>query len=213
MATLTESRHAGGFIVSEGNGFISREAVTVLSGQVLGAGAVVGRIETAGATAVAGTNTGNGVMGAITVGAGVQEGVYTLRVIEVVANAGNFEVVDPQGDVIGLGSVAVAFANGGLAFTLADGATDFIVGDGFAITVAAGSKKYVAHDAAATDGSQRARAILFDAVDATLADAAGLTLARYAEVNADEIVWKTGISAPNKAAGIESLAGYGIIVR
>jgi len=143
----------------------------------------------------------------------VQEGVYTLKVTKAAANAGDFEVIDPQGDVIGIGTVAVAFSTGGLAFTLADGAADFIVGDTFAITVAAGSKKYVEHNAAATNGSQRAAGILFDAVDATLADKPGLAIIRFAEVNGDEITWKTGISAPDKAAGIESLKALGVIIR
>lgn len=214
MAVLTEGRHAGEFLVSEGNGWISREAITVLAGEVLVAGAVLGRIETGAATAAAvAGNTGNGAMGAVTVGAGVQEGVYTLAITKAAANAGDFEVIDPQGDMIGVGTVAVAFSAGGLAFTLADGAADFIVGDKFTITVAAGSKKYVEHDPVATDGSQNAIAILFEAVDATGADKPGVAIARLAEVNGDEITWKTGISAGDKAAGIESLKARSIIVR
>lgn len=48
MATLTEARHAGEFILSEANGTRSREAVTVVSGQNLAAGTVVGRITASG---------------------------------------------------------------------------------------------------------------------------------------------------------------------
>lgn len=89
---------------------------------------------TAVAAAVAG-NTGNGTMGAVTVSAGAKAGVYTLTIIEPAANAGAFIVTDPDGIVIGNGDVAVAFSAGGLAFTLADGATDFASGDQFTITV------------------------------------------------------------------------------
>ena len=32
MATLTENRHAGGFMISEANGYRSREAAIVASG-------------------------------------------------------------------------------------------------------------------------------------------------------------------------------------
>jgi hypothetical protein len=214
MTTLTETSHAGGFIVSEDDeGALSRDAITVLSGQNLVAGAVIGQIQTAAATAVAGTNTGNGTMGAITVSAGAQSGVYTLKITKLAANAGDFEVIDPQGDVSGIGSVAAAYSTGGLAFTLADGATDFAVGDTFAITVAAGSGKWVEHNAANTDGSQIANGILFAAVDATSADKPGVAITRFAEVNGAEITWKSGISAPNKAAGIAALAAKGIIVR
>lgn len=92
-------------------------------------------------------NTGNGAMGAITVSAGAKAGVYTLTVVEPAANAGAFVVEDPDGIIIGHGTVAVAFSAGGLAFTLADGATDFVSGDTFLITVAltagGGTTKYV----------------------------------------------------------------------
>ncbi|RWC29836.1 MAG: head decoration protein [Mesorhizobium sp.] len=41
MTTLTETVHDGEFLESEANGFLSREAATVASGQVLNAGEVV----------------------------------------------------------------------------------------------------------------------------------------------------------------------------
>jgi hypothetical protein len=48
MPVLTEGRYAGEFIVSEGNGRISRETITVLSGQNLQAGAVLGKVTASG---------------------------------------------------------------------------------------------------------------------------------------------------------------------
>ncbi|MGZ5615632.1 MAG: head decoration protein [Methylobacter sp.] len=214
MATLTEGRHAGEFLVSEcDEGFISREAITIASGKLV-VGAVLGRIETGSATAAATAgNTGNGVMGAITEHQGIQAGNYVLTIKKAVANAGDFQVVSPQGHVVGIGSVGAAFNGGGLAFTLADGSTDFIVGDSFVINVAEGSKEYVEHNPAAIDGSEKAVGILFDAVDATLSAQPGVAIVRMAEVNGDEITWKTGISAPAKAAGIESLKALSVIVR
>ncbi len=44
----TEARRTGEFLLSEGNGTISREAVTVVSGQVLVAGQVVGKVTASG---------------------------------------------------------------------------------------------------------------------------------------------------------------------
>jgi hypothetical protein len=88
-----------------------------------------------GASAAGSGNTGNGTMGAITVTAGAKQGVYTLEIVEPAANAGAFVVRDPDGILVDNGTVAVAFSAGGLAFTLADGATDFVAGDTFAITV------------------------------------------------------------------------------
>ncbi len=48
MTVLTEGKHPGEFIVSEGNGWISREAVTIVSGQNLAAGTVLGKITASG---------------------------------------------------------------------------------------------------------------------------------------------------------------------
>ncbi len=215
MATsYTESNHAGEFIVSEASGSRSRESITVLSGQNLNAGAVVGKVALGAATSAADAgNTGDGTMGAVTVGADAQVGAYTLSIIEAATNAGDFQVVDPAGDVVGIGTVAVAFEGGGLSFTLADGATDFVVGDKFTITVAAGSGKYKEWNPASTDGSQTAAGVLYDAVDASSADADGVIVARDAEVNASELAWFTGATSDNKTTGKSQLADLGIIAR
>lgn len=81
-----------------------------------------------------GGNTGNGVMGTITVGTTSKVGIYLLRITVAATNAGTFTVTDPDGVLAGTGTVGVSFVGGGLTFTLADGVTDFIVGDGFDIT-------------------------------------------------------------------------------
>jgi len=94
-----------------------------------------GTFAATGASAAGADNTGNGTMGAITVTAGAKAGVYTLEITGAASNAGAFRVTDPDGVFINDGDVAAAFSSGGLAFTLADGATDFVVGDTFAITV------------------------------------------------------------------------------
>jgi coat protein len=80
-------------------------------------------------------NVGDGVMGAVAVTARTPTGRRKLRIIEPAANAGRFAVFGPDGDIEGTGTVAVAYANRGLAFTLADGAADFVAGDGFTIDV------------------------------------------------------------------------------
>jgi hypothetical protein len=99
-------------------------------------GVVAGAAFAATATSAAlGTNTGNGVMGAITVSAGAKAGTYTLTITQSATNAGAFMVEDPDGKEVGHGNVASAFSAGGLAFTLADGATDFVSGDSFTLTV------------------------------------------------------------------------------
>ena len=121
MPELTEGRYAGEFIVSEGNGHISRETITVLSGENLEAGAVLGKITASG--------------------------------------------------------------------------------------------KYKELDPAAGDGSEAAAGLLYDAVDATAADAEGVAIVRLAEVNAAEIVWPDGITGGEKTTALGELAALDIIAR
>ncbi|WP_027853846.1 head decoration protein [Marinobacterium litorale] len=214
MTVKTEGQHAGEFLVSEAPGTQSRESVTVLSGEVLKAGHVVGKIKVGTASATAGGgNTGDGSMGAITVGAGAMAGDYVLTITEAATNAGEFQVVDPEGDVVGLGTVGSEFSGGGLTFTLADGAADFAKGDTFTITVAEGSGKIVEWDPAANDGSEIAAGVLFDNVDATSGDKKGVLIARLAEVNGAELVYLSGATSGNKATAAEQLEKRNIIVR
>ncbi len=211
---LNEGFRAGEYMVSEGEGFRSRDQGILLTGQVVAAGTVLGRSILGGATAVATAgDTGNGTVGAVTVGAAAQVGTYTLAVTVAAAGAGTFEVVDPRGEVCGVGTVGEPFAGGGLGFTVTHGATDFVVGDSFAITVAATSGKYVALNPAALDGSEKACAIAYANVDASAGDHRLTITARAAEVNGNCLTWPAGITAPQLAAATAQLAALGIIVR
>jgi hypothetical protein len=98
-----------------------------------------------------------------------KEGVYRAVCIEPGANVGTFAIFDPQGIEVGTATVAVAFV-GPINFTINDGATDFISGDTFNITVSAVTYKYKLAVAAAVDGSAEPDAILVDDIDATAAD-------------------------------------------
>jgi hypothetical protein len=95
MSSLTEVKHPAEFVVSLGNGGISKETITVKSGENLGAGAVLGKITVGG--------------------------------------------------------------------------------------------KYVHCDPDASDGSETAVAVLYEACDASAGDTKSVIVARYAEVNADRI--------------------------
>ncbi len=153
---------------------------TMLLGQNNPRGTVLGRILTGAATAAAkaGGNTGTGtfVLDATTPKlAGVKVGVYTLRCIAAVANGGVFRLTDPDGIVLGDFTIPAGAGNtvtvdrhikGALAYA----GTDFAAGDGFDITVAAGSKKLVKSLAASVDGSEKPWAILAADVDASAAD-------------------------------------------
>lgn len=145
---------------------ICRDVVTVYEAgaKTYPIGTVLGRtFVSTSVTATAGTNTGNGAIGTVTATGKAQRGTYTIRIIEAATNAGNFTVSDPSGAVIGNGTVAVAYSNQ-LGFTLADGATDFVVGDSWTVEVV-GDYKYKMVEATATDGSAVARAIYISAND------------------------------------------------
>lgn len=215
MPSKAELLHAGGFLLSEAEGTRSRDKITVVSGQNLKAGHVLGRKFTAATAtgAAAAGNTGNGTIGSVAVGKARKNGVYRLTCIEPGANVGTFQVEDPDGNVIGTAVVAVAYTGDGPAFTIADGATDFVAGDAFLVTVTGGTVKHAVYDPAATDGTQYAVGVLLDDVDASAADKDGVAFVRDCEVNSNELTWFTGATAAQKTTGIEQLAALGIIAR
>lgn len=214
MTELAEKLHAAGFLISEANGNRSRDNGILITGQNLGAGTVLGRKATAGTiTGAAGAgNTGNGTITGLSVGGAAKPGVYRAICIEPAANAGVFEVEDPDGVMLSRATVAVGFT-GAINFTINDGATDFISGDIFEITVSSLTLKYSQLAPAATDGTQVASGILLADVNATAADQACAVITRSAEVNGTELVYPGGITAPQKDIAIAQLQTAGVMVR
>lgn len=297
--SLTETTHAGGFILSEANGNRSRSNGTLISGQDLAAGAVLGKITKAqaaspiptivgtgtglmsaltfgadaqtgaylivltatGATAAfsvtapdgtilptgnvatayvsthlsfiisnAGTmtsgdaftvtvtaggtpvlvGTGTGVVSAFTLGADAQNGTYRVLVLATSAT-GEFEVIAPDGSKLKRGQIATAYTSSHVNFTLANGGT-MTLGDYFNIIVAAGSGKYTVLAPTTYNGQHVASAILYDAVDASLADADCVVLDKDCTVNQYELVWPT-LGTAGKATATNQFAARGIIVR
>lgn len=141
-----------------------KKLVTVYQASLtsLPVGAVLGSyIDTPVGTAGATVGTGNGVMGAITMTSNkdLVLGTYKLKIVKAVTNAGDFVLLDPNGKVVGNGQVATAFNQAGFAFTLADGATDFVVGDTIPIVVT-GTEKYKLVEDTATDGTENPKVIV-----------------------------------------------------
>lgn len=176
---MKERVYGGEFLLSDTCDGYNRETVTIGPGQNLSAGDVLGKVylgaPSATATAATG-NTGNGVIGTITVAAGAVSGDWKIIFVEKETDKGTFQVFSPDGTLDGVGKVATAYV-GKIGFTIADGATDFIAGDRIVVTVsyAAGSGVYVAVDPAATDGSAKAAAVLWDAVETDPAETATAT--------------------------------------
>jgi hypothetical protein len=189
-------------------------------------GTVLGRRTIGAATSATktGGNTGTGTFvldEATPVLAGAKPGTYTLRCITAVANGGVFRLEDPDGKV--LGDVTIPPGSGNsvtvseqIKGVITDGGTDFLVGDGFDITVAAGSSKMVAVSAAALDGSAVAAGIsLVEAAAADGIDAEDVVIfvARGAVVSRDGLIWPAGATDGQKAAWTAQLLALGIVVR
>jgi hypothetical protein len=183
MTLLTEPNRLTDWLKSEAPDLFSREEIVVLSGQNLKSGHVVGKVTVGAVTGApdAGNTAGAGAIGSLSAGTGARPGVYSAVCIEPAANAGKFEVQDPEGVVVGVATVAVAFT-GPVNFTIAD-ATDFVSGDRFTITVAAGSSKVKSSPLTATDGSDAARGILLYDVNASAGDAKGVIVTRDATIS------------------------------
>ncbi|KAF1041306.1 MAG: hypothetical protein GAK35_03396 [Herbaspirillum frisingense] len=204
VTPLQEQWHDGGFIVSEANGHISRETITLTGGAKVLAGTVLGQ-QTTGTTAAAaalGTNSGNGTFGAISVASPAQAGDYVVQFVD----ATHFVVEDPQGVEVGHGTTGVAFAAGGLGFTITAGGNAFVAGDSFKVTVAPGSKKYAPLSLTAGDGTGVPVAVLYGTKDVTNADKPALVMFRHAELNGSELIWPAGATANQIAAFIAQLA-------
>lgn len=197
---------------------LHRKAGTVKSGAgALLTGTVLARIDVGAATAAAkaGGNTGDG---AFTLDAtnpvrpGAMVGDYLVTCIAAAGNGGTFRVENPNGDVIGDVAVGATFDDD-IKFSIADGANDFIVGDAFVVTVAAGSGKWLPISFAANvaDGSQNAAGILLNGCDATSADVETAILTGQAQIVPSQLIWPAGATTGQKNAALAQLAALGIV--
>ena len=135
---LSESNYALEFLLSEAPGGLSRDEGTLLSGQSLIAGAVVGQITKAIAAAPIPTivGTGTGLMSALTFGPDAQTGSYVIALTATSATAA-FSVTAPDGTALPTGNVATAYTSSHLSFLIANGGT-MTTGDVFTVVVTAG---------------------------------------------------------------------------
>ena len=162
------------------------------------------------AAAANGGNTGNGTCSAVTTtGYAPTLGVYAVEFDD----ATHFVISGPNGQEVGHGVTGTAFSGGGLNFTITAGGTAFVAGDSFAITVTAGSGKWITSVSTAVDGSQVPAGILYGTVDASLADKACAVVVRSAEVNASELIWDPSYTPAQVTTGLATLSSIGIIAR
>lgn len=212
MTTLTETRHAEAFIVSEvPGGRLARDMGTLISGQKVSAGTVLGTVLGATATAVAlRTNTGNGTFGTISVLPPAVEGRYQL----VMETATTFVVTAPDGSELPHGATGSAYAEGGLSFTLTAGGTAFVQGDAFDLNVTTTSTGYAVFDPTLDNGQEVATAIALNDTDATSAACNIGVFTGPGEINASELVWGSNVTTTEQQnAALTQLAALGIKAR
>lgn len=219
MAVKTEANRLNDVLFWEGGpeARYAREKITLLTGQNLKVGAVLGRrlaSPTVGAAAALGTNTGDGAVSGEAVGTnlGAQRGTYRIVFIEPATNLGTFQVFDPRGVYVGDGVVGTEFDDQ-IKFTIADGTTDFVAGDAFTIAVSGGGYKYKEYSPANADGSERVAGVLGADTDASAADVDTFAIVRDAIAKDSGLVWFAGATADQKTQGKAELAALGIVVR
>ena len=220
MNAYAESTYLGDVLKSEAPNLYSREAVTVLAGdgedRMLKVGAVIARRTRSTVTVTAGDgNTGDGEATPADppLGALAEVGIYRLACITAGADGGTFQVLSPKGYRLPDLTVSTAYAGGHLNLTVADGATDFAVGDTFAIEVS-GDGKAVGLDPTAVDGTAEAIGIVaYDVTAPDGADTEVTAILREAVLADRPIVWPAGITEEQKKAAIADLEARGILVR
>ena len=194
-----------------GNLKIETETKTITGAAAYARGTVMGKVSLGAVTSAvkaSGANTGNGTCTVDVTApkqAFAQAGIYTVRCTAAAANNGTFELKDPRGRSLGnyvMAGGALTISNQ-VKFALADGATDFIVGDGFDITIAAGSGAYKKAVATAFDGSQTPSRVLVDAIDVTSTDKTG-GLYSQAELNLSNLVYDASFSSADIQAAFEN---------
>jgi hypothetical protein len=117
-------------------------------------------------------NVGNGALTVDAIREDAVEGVYVARCTGTAVDGGIFEVLKPTDGIIGEANVGTPFLSEHLNLTIAYGATDFAVGDTFAIEITGGEYSGINFEAAEMDppGVQIAAGVLGVAIDTTETD-------------------------------------------
>ena len=220
MNAHAESATLGDVLKGEAPNLYSREAVTVLAGagaeRALKVGAVIARRTRSTVTMTAGDgNTGDGeaTLADPPLGVRAEAGIYRLACITAGADGGTFQVLSPKGYVLPDLTIGTAYEGGHLNLTVADGATDFVAGDTFAIEVS-GDGKVVGLDPTAVDGTAEAIGIVaYDVTAPDGADTEVTAILRDAVLADRAIGWLAGIGETARAVAIADLEARGILVR
>lgn len=172
-------------------------------------GTVLGQTLNASVSVGAG-NTGNGVMGEVTLGAAAVAEVLTLICTAEVSDKGTFSVTGSKTGKHADLTVATAYNNGLVSMTLADGAEDFDADDTFTIQVTA-SGSYCGVNPDGTDGSQTAHAVLLEDVSVPASGGEKAVAVVHGLVISTNLVWThDGITDAEKAVALANLELVGV---
>lgn len=197
MPNQNEGTYLDDFLKFEAENQYSREKKTLLSGQDLLIGAVVGEIAlSVPTTGTLGSGT-NGECTSVTGGVETQIGTYkaTCTTANEAAVAGVWRIEAPNGAVLGDLTVTAGEAGTGsftdpqINLTVAYATGYSTIGDYFNIAVVAGSEKLTVLSFTAVDGSQKAFGILIDDYDASSADLDCVVILRDAVIAKSAIKW------------------------
>jgi hypothetical protein len=208
QTALVEAQHNAEFLVSYANGHRSFERGTLISGQNLKAGAVVGQITMATSIPTI-VGTGNATMTLLTLGLKAKLGSYVVKFL----TATTYSVTDPSGNSLPSTTALGAYTNSQINWTITAGGTPAVAGDTFTVVVAAGSGKYTVYLPTAVDGSGVPAGVLYQNTNAASADVKGTFVVRGAEVNASELIWDATVTGGAITTGIAGLAAIGIHAR
>lgn len=150
-------------------------------------------------------NTGDGVIGSITLGPAIKTGGYQLIATAIT----KFNVTSPAGDVLGVATVGTPFVHAEIALIITAGGVAFKVADSFTLNVFDAVGTYVECVRTATDGSQYPLAILVDDADAT---SGPVTAGAYlsGEFNAARLIYGATWSLP---ALVSAMRPYGLFAK
>jgi hypothetical protein len=200
------------YVITEDDPFTSREQIVCAPNAVVwNAGTVLGKalFGTPTAAAKAGGNTGNGTISAVTnQGTGETAGIYTVRF----TSPTTFNVEKPNGDMIGQGSTGTAFSDD-VGFTITAGGTAFVAGDGFDITVAAGSGQYAPVDPTQTNGLERPAGILMFSLPVSATVTRTGAHVRKCGVNGNKLFYVNAVTGAQKALIEAEFASRNLFVR
>lgn len=165
-------------------------------------------------------NTGDGTVTLATVAAGETiplVGSYNLEVTTAVVNGGILKLEDPNGNIVasdlvmtvGAG-VATVFTVAGMTFTVTDGATDFIVGDKFALAVAADGDAVIFAEDGVGGAQVPSMVLTYEIVSAGVADVAARALVA-GQVRREKLVIDAGGTVTDRI--VDALRDFGIVAR